>query len=189
MAGAVGPPFIFTEVTLISRELRVNERIRAREVRLIGGDGEQLGVMSFDDALQRAYDRDLDLVEVAPNARPVVCRIMDFGKFKYEQAKKDREARKHQKVITIKEVKMRPNINEHDFQVKLRNAIRFLEEGAKVKCSIMFRGREIVHRDKGHQVLQRLAEAVVDLCVIERHPSMEGRNMVMILAPKVEHPA
>lgn len=183
------PPFAFSEVTLISRELRVNERIRAREVRLIGSDGEQLGVMALDDALQMAYDEDLDLVEVAPNARPTVCRIMDYGKYKYEQAKKEREARRHQKVITIKEVKMRPNIDEHDFQVKLRNAIRFLDEGAKVKCSIMFRGREIVHRDKGREVLQRLAEDVGDLAVIERHPSMEGRNMVMIMSPRGEKPA
>lgn len=174
---------------MISRELRVNERIRAREVRLIGSDGEQLGVMALDDALQMAYDEDLDLVEVAPNARPTVCRIMDYGKYKYEQAKKEREARRHQKVITIKEVKMRPNIDEHDFQVKLRNAIRFLDEGAKVKCSIMFRGREIVHRDKGREVLQRLAEDVGDLAVIERHPSMEGRNMVMIMSPRGEKPA
>lgn len=167
----------------------MNERIRAREVRLIDGDGRQLGVMPLEEALQRAYERGLDLVEVAPNARPVVCRIMDYGKFKYEQAKKDREARRHQKVITVKEVKMRPNINEHDFQVKLRNALRFLSEGAKVKCSIMFRGREIVHRDKGRQVLERLAAEVGDHSVVERQPAMEGRNMVMILAPKADKSA
>jgi len=167
----------------------VNERIRAREVRLIDGDGQQLGVMPLEEALQRAYERGLDLVEVAPNARPVVCRIMDYGKFKYEQAKKDREARRHQKVITVKEVKMRPNINEHDFQVKLRNALRFLSEGAKVKCSIMFRGREIVRREKGRQVLERLAEELAEHGVVERHPTMEGRNMVMVMAPKADKSA
>lgn len=190
IGGCRAPVFyIFAEVTLISRDLRVNERIRAREVRLIDGDGQQLGVMPLEEALQRAYERGLDLVEVAPNARPVVCRIMDYGKFKYEQAKKDREARRHQKVITVKEVKMRPNINEHDFQVKLRNALRFLSEGAKVKCSIMFRGREIVRREKGRQVLERLAEELAEHGVVERHPTMEGRNMVMVMAPKADKSA
>lgn len=163
--------------------MRVNDRIRAREVRLIDADGEQLGVVSLDEALERAYASGLDLVEVAPGARPVVCRIMDFGKYKYEQAKREREARRRQRVINVKEVKMRPNIDEHDYQVKLRNALRFLGDGDKVKATIMFRGREIVHRGKGREVLIRLAKDVADVGVVEKHPNMEGRNMTMVLAP------
>ena len=162
----------------------MNEQIRVREVRVISPEGEQLGIFPTHEALRMAYERDLDLVEVAPQARPPVCRIMDYGKFKYEQAKRDREARKRQKIVEIKEVKMRPRIDQHDFEVKLRNARRFLEEGDKVKATIMFRGREIVHADLGRQVLERLARAVEDIATVERRPVVEGRNMTMILAPR-----
>lgn len=167
----------------ISRDLRVNRAIRAREVRLIDEEGQQLGVVSLRDALSVAEERGLDLVEVAPGARPSVCRIMDYGKFKYEQSKKEREARKKQRSSGLKEVKMRPNIDQHDFDVKLRNAIRFLEAGDKVKATIMFRGREIVHSDIGRKVLARLASEVSELGQMEREPRVEGRNMTMILAP------
>ncbi|GAB6875931.1 translation initiation factor IF-3 [Thermaerobacter litoralis] len=162
----------------------MNEQIRVREVRVISPEGEQLGIFPTHEALRMAYERNLDLVEVAPQARPPVCRIMDYGKFKYEQAKRDREARKRQKIVDIKEVKMRPRIDQHDFEVKLRNARRFLEDGDKVKATIMFRGREIVHADLGRQVLERLAKAVEDIATIERRPVVEGRNMTMVLAPR-----
>jgi translation initiation factor IF-3 len=155
-----------------------------REVRLVDDAGEQVGILPTRDALRMAFDRQLDLVEVAPTAKPPVCRIMDFGKFRYEQSKRDREARRKQKIVTIKELKMRPNIEEHDFQVRLRNCQRFLREGDKVKATITFRGREITHSELGRQVLVRLAEAIKDLGFIEREPRVEGRNMVMILSAR-----
>lgn len=158
--------------------------IRAREVRLVSETGEQLGVFSPREALRIAEERGLDLVEVAPNARPPVCKIMDYGRYKYEQAKREREARKKQKVVTIKEVKMRPNIEEHDFAVRRRQAESFLRDGDKVKATIMFRGREVVHADLGKEVLDRLLDAVKDICVVERPAKLEGKNMIMILAPK-----
>lgn len=162
----------------------MNEEIRAREVRVVDPSGNQLGVMSLREALRLAEEHQLDLVEIAPQARPPVCRLMDYGKYKYEQSKREKEARKKQRVINIKEVKLRPSIEEHDFQVKVRNAARFLKEGDKVKATIMFRGREIMHTQLGHQLLLRLAEQVKDLSVIERQPRLEGKNMVMILAPR-----
>lgn len=158
--------------------------VRAREVRLVSETGEQLGVFSSRDALRIAQERGLDLVEVAPMARPPVCRIMDYGKYKYEQSKRDREARKKQKVVTIKEVKMRPNIEDHDFEVRRRQTEQFLKEGDKIKATIMFRGREVVHSELGRAVLDRLLAAVKDLCIVERLPKLEGKNMIMILAPK-----
>lgn len=171
--------------TRISKDqLRINDQIRAREVRLVDADGAQLGVVSGRDALRIATEKGLDLVEVAPTARPPVCRIMDYGKFKYEQQKREREARKKQKVINIKEVKMRPNIEDHDFEVRVKNTEKFLKEGDKVKATIMFRGREIVHANLGKAVLDRLLERVQDLCIVERAAKVEGRNMIMILAPK-----
>ncbi|NPV27097.1 MAG: translation initiation factor IF-3 [Firmicutes bacterium] len=172
------------EVTLISKDLRINEDIRAREIRLVSETGEQLGIMSVRDALKVAQEKGLDLVEVAPTAKPPVCRIMDYGKFKYEQSKREREARKKQRVINIKEIKMRPNIEEHDFQVKVKNVARFLEDGDKVKVTVMFRGREISHAELGQELCARLAEAVKDLAAVEREPKVEGRNMIMILSPK-----
>jgi translation initiation factor IF-3 len=162
----------------------VNESIRARDVRLISQTGEQLGILQLRDALRIAQQVNLDLVEVAPAARPPVCKIMDYGRYKYEQAKRDREARKKQKTVDIKELKMRPTIEEHDFSVKVRNARRFLEEGDKVKASITFRGREIVHSDLGRQVLDRFMQEIQDLGLAERAPRMEGRFMTMLINPK-----
>lgn len=166
------------------KDLRVNEQIRAREVRLVGEGGEQLGIVPLRDALNLAAERRLDLVEVSPTAHPPVCRIMDYGKFKYEQAKRERESRKKQKVVNIKELKMRPSIEDHDFEVKVQNAKRFLTEGDKVKCTMVFRGREIVHANLAQETLERLAQLVGEVGVMERPPKVEGRTMVMILTPK-----
>jgi translation initiation factor IF-3 len=162
----------------------VNEEIRAREVRLVSETGEQLGIVPLREALRIAAERNLDLVEVAAQAQPPVCKIMDFGRFKYEQQKREREARKKQKLVNIKEVKLRPRIEEHDFEVKAKNAERFLKEGDKVKATIMFRGREIVHPDLGKEVLDRLAKYVEHVAVVERPAKVEGRNMTMVLTPK-----
>ena len=177
-------------VLAISREsLRINEEIRIREVRVTGAAGEQLGIMPTIEALRMAEEQHLDLVEVAPNARPPVCRIMDFGKFRYEQQKREKEAKKKQKTISIKEVKLRPNIDEHDFNVKLKNALRFVEEGNKVKVTIMFRGRELSHPELGRVVLDRVSERMGDLVSIERGAKLEGKNMTMIHSPKAQKPA
>jgi translation initiation factor IF-3 len=168
----------------IERRVRVNRQIRISPVRVISDTGEQLGIMPVDEALATAEGRGLDLVEVAPEARPPVVRIMDYGKFKYEAARKAREARKKQHHILIKEVKFRPGIEEHDFEFKLRHARRFLDEGNKVKATMMFRGRQLTHPELGREVLSRLAEAVEDVGKVEMQPMLEGRNMTMILAPR-----
>ncbi|MEW6082730.1 MAG: translation initiation factor IF-3 [Bacillota bacterium] len=164
--------------------MRVNEAIRAREVRLVSPDGEQLGIVPIKDALRVAMEKGFDLVEVAPSAKPPVCRIMDYGKYKYEMSKKEREARKKQKTVTVKEVKMRLSIEDHDFDVKMKNALRFLQDGDKVKVTIMFRGREIVHANLGKVLLDRMAQRLQDVSVVERPAKVEGRNMVMILTPR-----
>ncbi|MFZ3171686.1 MAG: translation initiation factor IF-3 [Carboxydocellales bacterium] len=168
----------------MSKDLRINEEIRAREVRVVSGTGEQLGILTLRDALKSALDQQLDLVEVAPSAKPPVCRIMDYGKYKYEQSKREKEVKKKQKVILIKEVKLRPNIEDHDFETKSKNAIRFLKDGDKVKATIMFRGREMSHTELGKVLLDRLADLVKDIAIIERYPKVEGKNMIMILSPK-----
>ncbi len=152
-------------------------------MRVIGPDGSQLGVLTPEEAWEAASRYNLDLVEVSPTAQPPVCRIMDFGKWKYEQSKRDREARKKQKSITIKELRMRPKIDDHDLDVKMRNARKFLEEGDKVKISVRFRGREIVHHDLARGKLQELAKDLSEIGSVERPPIMEGRQMIMILAP------
>ncbi|WP_132082096.1 translation initiation factor IF-3 [Anaerospora hongkongensis] len=164
--------------------MRINEEIRAREVRVVSESNEQLGIMLLRDALRVAAEQQLDLVEVAPTAKPPVCRIMDFGKFKYEQQKRDKEVKKKQKTFTLKEVKLRPNIEDHDFEVKLKNALRFLEDGDKVKVTIMFRGRELSHPELGKQVLVRMAAEVKEVANVEREPKLEGKNMIMILSAK-----
>jgi len=166
--------------------MNVNETIRAREVRLIDANGDQLGVKSRAEALELAQKRNLDLVLVAPGAKPPVCRIMDYGKYRYEQQKKEKEARKKQRVINVKEVRFSPSIGDHDFNTKLRNARKFLEKGDKVKASVRFRGRAITHKDLGREVLERLAEEVNDIAAIESKAKMEGRQMFMILAPATE---
>ena len=168
--------------------MRINEEIRAREVRVIvdGVDGkaEQLGVMSTRDALKIAAERHLDLGEIAPTAKPPVCKILDYGKYRYEQQKREKEARKKQKTFDIKEVKLRPGIEEHDFNVKFKNAVRFLEDGDKVKVTIMFRGRELSHPELGEVLLNKMAEQLKDMAIVERVPKLEGKNMIMIVAPK-----
>lgn len=166
--------------------MRINGQIRARELRLVDSDNNQMGIMSSREALQIAEERQLDLVEIAPQAKPPVCRLMDYGKFKYEQSKREKEAKKKQRIINVKEVKLRPNIEEHDYQVKFRNAVRFLKSGDRVKATIMFRGREIVHTPKGRKILFRMAKELSELSIMERDPKLEGRNMIMILAPKTE---
>lgn len=168
----------------ITKDFRINEEIRIRDIRVVDNDGNQLGIMPTREAMKIAEERQLDLVEIAPQAKPPVCRIMDFGKYKYELSKKEKEARKKQRVIDIKEVKMRPNIEDHDFEVKVKNAVRFLKDGDKVKASIIFRGREIVHTQLGKVLLVRLAEVLGELCNVERQPKLEGKNMIMILSPK-----
>ncbi|AJY73697.1 translation initiation factor IF-3 [Paenibacillus beijingensis] len=162
----------------------MNDEIRAREVRLVGAEGEQIGIKPLREALQMATDLNMDLVNVAPQAKPPVCRIMDYGKFRYEQQKKEKEARKNQKIVDLKEVWFRANIEEHDYQTKLRNVVKFLGEGDKVKASVRFRGREITHASIGQRILDRLSKDVADLCNVERVPKLEGRSMIMILAPK-----
>jgi len=176
--------FIFLEVIYISKDFRINDEIRVRDIRVVDTDGNQLGIMPTREALKLAEEKQLDLVEIAPQAKPPVCRIMDFGKYKYEQSKREKEARKKQKIIDIKEVKMRPNIEDHDFLVKAKNAARFLKDGDKVKATMIFRGREIVHTQLGRVLLVRLAEDLKDICNVERQPKLEGKNMIMILTPK-----
>jgi translation initiation factor IF-3 len=162
---------------------RINERIRATEIRLIGAEGENVGVISPERALVMAEDAGLDLVEISPNATPPVCKIMDFGKFKYETQKKEAEARKKQKIIEIKEVKFRPNTDNHDYDVKMRNVFKFLENGDKVKITLRFRGREMAHQELGRQLLERVAEDTKDAGKVENFPKMEGRQMVMLIGP------
>lgn len=164
--------------------MRINEDIRAKEVRLNTDTGEQLGIMSIENALAEANKRQLDLVEIAPTAKPPVCRIMDYGKYRYEQQKRDKDTRKKQKVVNVKEVKLRPKIEEHDFNVKLKNTLKFLQDGDKVKITIMFRGRELVHVDLGKKVLDKMAAEIKEAAIIEREAKLEGRNMIMIVAPK-----
>ncbi|WP_231683914.1 translation initiation factor IF-3 [Phosphitispora fastidiosa] len=164
--------------------MRINEEIRGKEVRLISSEQEQLGIVPVRDALRMAQEQELDLVEIAPNAKPPVCRIMDFGKYKYEQSKREKEARKKQKIISVKEVKVRPNIEDHDLEVKTKNALKFLTEGDKVKVTLMFRGREMAHAELGKKLLKRVADATEEVATVERQPKVEGRNMIMILAPK-----
>lgn len=166
--------------------MMVNEGIRSREVRLIDQNGEQLGVKTKAEALEIAGRVNLDVVLVAPNSKPPVARIMDHGKFKFEQQKREREARRKQKVINLKEVRLSPTIEEHDFNTKLRSAHRFLENGDKVKASIRFRGRAITHKEIGQRVLDRFAKECEELAVIESKPKMDGRSMFLILAPKNE---
>ena len=149
-------------------------------------EGQSLGVMQVKDALNMAMEQHLDLVEIAPKAKPPVCRIMDYGKYRYEKQKREKEARKKQKVISIKEVKLRPNIEQHDFDVKLKNATRFLADGDKVKVTIMFRGREMSHPELGKEILSKFADALKDSVTVERDAKLEGRNMIMILAPKAQ---
>jgi translation initiation factor IF-3 len=164
---------------------RVNRRIRVPEVRVIGADGAQLGVLATHEALRIAEEGGLDLVEVSPKAMPPVCKIMDYGKFKYEDAKKKKDARKHQSFQTVKEIKFRPKTDDHDFDFKVKHIRRFLGEGNKAKLVVIFRGREIVHPETGQAVLRRVVEVTSDVAVVEQAPMMEGRRMLMVIAPRV----
>lgn len=166
------------------KDPRINGEIDAPEIRLIGSDGEQLGVVSLREAMLKAEDAELDLVEIAPTAAPPVCRIMDYGKFKYQEQKKQHEARLKQKQIQVKEVKFRPGTDENDYQIKLRNMTRFLEEGDKVKVTLRFRGREMAHQEFGVAQLKRIETDLAELGTVEQFPKLEGRQMVMVLSPK-----
>ena len=174
------------EVLSISKqqEQQINEEIRDPEVRLISETGEQLGIMSAKDALKLAEERDLDLVKIAPMAKPPVCKIMDYGKFRFEKAKKEKEARKNQKVIEIKEIRLSLNIDTHDFDFKIKNARKFLEDGNKLKVSIRFRGREMAHPEIGTAIMDRAAEALADVAVVDKPAKLEGRQMLMFMSPK-----
>jgi len=170
-------------------DTRINERIRVREVRLIGEDGEQVGVLAIDKALAYARERDLDLVEVAADARPPVCRVLDYSKYKYEQEQKAKAARKHQKQVNVREIKLRPKIANNDYETKKNHVVRFLEGDDRVKVTIMFRGREQTHPERGVALLMRLAEDVAELGVIDQRPIQDGRNMTMLLSPIAKKPA
>jgi translation initiation factor IF-3 len=161
----------------------VNDRVRAPQVRLVGPDGAQIGIVTIQEALRRAQELDLDLVEVAPNAAPPVCRIMDYGKFKYERDVRQKEARKRQARVEVKEIKMRPKIDRHDYEIKKGHVERFLKTGARVKVTIMFRGREMAHTELGRRLLDRLTEDLQELANVETFPKLDGRNMVMVMAP------
>ena len=167
---------------------QVNEDIRDKEVRLIDEAGEQCGVMAAQAALDLAYEKDLDLVKISPGAKPPVCKIMDYGKYKFEQSKREKEAKKNQHVVEIKEIRMSPVIDTNDFNVKLRNGHKFLQEGNRLKVTIRFRGRQMAHTDIGAKVLKRYAEACEEIATVEKNPKLEGRNMSMFLSPKVQKP-
>ncbi len=181
--------FIFCRITLEvltigTKEIQINEEIRDKELRIIGDDGAQLGIMSAQQALDIAAEKNLDLVKIAPQATPPVCKIMDYGKYRFEQAKREKEARKNQHVVNIKEIKLSLNIDTHDFNTKLRNALKFFAHGDKVKVSIRFRGREMGHAEYGYDTMQKFAEACQEVAVIEKPAKLEGRQMLMFLAPK-----
>ena len=168
----------------IISEYMINEQIRDKEVRLIDQDGNQLGVVSSRDALRIAKESNLDLVKIAPKARPPVCKIIDYGKFRYELAKKEKEARKKQNIISVKEVRLSPNIEKHDIETKMKNAKKFLGSGDKVKVSVRFRGREMAHTSIGRKILMEFAEGLSEISDIEKNPKMEGRSMTLFLSPK-----
>ncbi|MBU3693549.1 MAG: translation initiation factor IF-3 [Rhodocyclaceae bacterium] len=166
------------------KDMRINGEITARQVRLIGVDNEQLGIVSLETAMQMAGDADTDLVEIAPTAEPPVCRLMDFGKFKYRESKKRHEAKLKQKQVQVKEVKFRPGTDEGDYQIKLRNLLRFLEEGDKAKVTLRFRGREMAHQEFGIRLLERVRDDLGEVATVEQFPKLEGRQMIMVVAPK-----
>lgn len=169
---------------IAKKDLQINDEIRDKEVRLIGADGEQLGVVSNAEAQRLADDKNLDLVKIAPQAKPPVCKIMDYGKHKFEMAKREKENRKNQKVVAIKEIRLSPNIDDHDFNTKLKNALKFLKSGDKVKVSVRFRGREITHSSLGKDMLIKFKEAASEYGEVDKGIKMEGRNMAMLITPK-----
>ena len=178
---------LYLEVLTISKlDHQLNEEIRDKEIRVIGHDGAQLGIMPPADALRLAEEHEMDLVKISPNATPPVCKIMDYGKFRFEQTKKEKEARKNQHVVEIKEVRMSPGIDVNDFNVKLKNAQKFLKEGNRVKATVRFRGREMAHTNIGEQLLQKFGEACADIATVEKNPKLDGRHMSMFLSPKTK---
>ena len=184
-ADAVHPRFYFSEVFPIANAVhQINEEINDKEVRLIGDQGEQLGIMSAAETLRIAEEKELDLVKIAPGSNPPVCKIMDYGKYRFEQAKKEKEAKKNQRVIEIKEIRMSPGIDTNDFNTKLKNGQKFLADGDRVKVSVRFRGREMAHTDIGAQLLKDFAEKCADIANMDKAPKLEGRNMSMFLSPK-----
>lgn len=170
-------------IGISTKEMQINEQIRDREVRVITADGEQLGIMSAKEALKKAEEKNLDLVKIAPNAKPPVCKIMDYGKYRFEQAKREKEARKNQKVVEIKEIRLSLNIDTHDFETKAKHAEKFLKAGNKVKVSIRFRGREMAHPELGLASMEKFAEACREFSTVEKPAKLEGRQMLMFLAP------
>ena len=182
--------FIFPEVLTTANAVhQINEEILDKEVRLIGDQGEQLGIMSAQEALKIAVEKELDLVKIAPGSNPPVCKVMDYGKFRFEQAKKEKEAKKNQRVIEIKEIRMSPGIGENDFNTKLKNGQKFLNDGDRVKVSVRFRGREMAHTEIGEQLLKDFAAKCADIATLDKNPKLEGRNMSMFLSPKPQAPA
>ena len=177
---------IFKEVFFIKQELLINEQIRAKEVQLIDDEGQKRGTVSLNEALDLAYEKKLDLVLVAPNSEPPVCKIMNYGKYKFEQAKKEKEARKKQKVLEVKEIRITPNIEKHDFEFKSKNARKFIEDGNKVKITVRFRGRELNYVKLGEEVLNEFIESLADVATPEKKPVLEGKNMFIILAKKAD---
>ena len=172
------------EVYIISNELMINEQIRDKEVRVIGTDGEQLGIMSSKEAMKLAEEAGVDLIKIAPTAKPPVCKIMDYGKFRYEQARKEKEAKKKQRVIEVKEIRLSPNIDTNDLNTKVNAARKFLSKGDRVKITLRFRGREMAHMANSKHILDDFAEALSDICVVEKAPKVEGRSMTMFLTEK-----
>ena len=164
--------------------MQINEQIRDREVRVISADGEQLGIMSAKEALKKAEEKNLDLVKIAPNAKPPVCKIMDYGKYRFEQAKREKEAKKNQKIIEVKEVRLSLNIDTNDFNTKLRNAVKFLGDGNKVKVSVRFRGREMAHPELGATILQKFIDGCAEVGSVDKQPKLEGRSMVVVISSK-----
>lgn len=173
-----------TQISQTEKKFRTNKQIRAKEVRLIGVDGAQIGIVSIKEALDTAEHAELDLVEINPTSKPPICKLMDYGKFRYEQNKKERESRLKRKTIEVKEVKIRPKIDTHDYETKKKTAIRLLKDGNKVKLILTFRGRELVYRKHGIDLMKKMAEELSDISVLEREPKLEGKNLVMILTPK-----
>ena len=188
-ADAVHPRFFRRCFTIATAVHQINEEITDKEIRLIGNEGEQLGIMSAEEALRIATERDLDLVKIAPGSNPPVCKIMDYGKYRFEQTKKEKDAKKNQRVIEIKEIRMSPGIGDNDFNTKLKNGQKFLNDGNRVKVSVRFRGREMAHTDIGEVLLRNFAEKCADIANLDKAPKLEGRNMSMFLSPKPQAPA
>jgi len=188
-ADAFGPRFIFAGrcLGIAKTAHQINEDIRDKEVRLIGDDGEMIGILPVEEALRIAEEKELDLVKIAPGSNPPVCKIMDYGKYRFEQSKKEKEAKKNQHVVDVKEIRMSPSIGDNDFNVKLRNGMKFLNDGDRLKVSVRFRGREMAHTNLGEALLKRFAASCEEIATLDKNPKLEGRNMSMFLSPKASN--